>query len=786
MANFSAWTETGNSINLVPVTTTVGSSVENVNYLNYGDQITLMAEYTAELSIKTSLDTLAANLSISSSSYDSAVAAISSGLIADGAPSDWATTWPVTTTFGPVTGIQTSLANWWSEVATQRTALQASISAAQAAAAQAAAVATAANNAATQVNNALATAEAAAATAQSNAIAAADTAAANAQAAAIQTAAAMGASQSIIPNGGFSTGDATGWGWGDVAGAGGTGTGTYGTLPDGAGGLTLPAGGNYSSSTPAFQVTPGQTYQCIYWVYAGSGSQSVYLRVNYGTYAAPNITSVNRASSYDFVAGGSLSTSLTYYTYGWTVPAGINYASLCVYEWSNATAPVYVQGLYCVPYVEAANILAGAVTANALAADSVTANSIAAGAVTATALAAGSVTTNALAAGSVTTSILAADAVTANNIEAGAILASKLTITDTTNLCGNPSGATGADNWSGPVSVYANGNYGLPAGAYCLMTSSRDNYYGGLFPVNPGEVYYFSVQCCPGGYYSGLGTTPAAGFTAGLLLCPYPTGTAGGGETWQAITYGSPSQSGWATISGQITVPAGFYYANIWVQINDGGNDGDWAFYNLIVRQAASGELIVDGSITAAAIAAGAITADMITSGTLNAADVNIVNLNADNITTGTLSATQVIFPDGSSLSTASRVVMATAYSTSTVTTTSSGAYTSIPGLGWSTTTSYTTDTYNITALILMDTPASDLGNAITLALVVDGNIVQPASTIGFTWSAPTYLAMPFVASITGLSPGSHTLQMYVSYPWSTGTGAVIEQGCYATCQRIY
>ncbi len=139
----SAWTETGSSISLVPVTTPIdpGSSPNNVNYLTNANKIALMAQYTAELAMKTSLDTLASTWSVASTFYDSAVAAISTALINAGAPSNWATTWPDGTTSGPWTGIQTSLANLWAQVATQRTALQSSISAAQASAAFAASLA---------------------------------------------------------------------------------------------------------------------------------------------------------------------------------------------------------------------------------------------------------------------------------------------------------------------------------------------------------------------------------------------------------------------------------------------------------------------------------------------------------------------------------------------------------------------------------------------------------------------------------------------------------------------
>ena len=143
MPNLSAWTATGSSINLVAATTPVStaSSPVDVNYLTNSDKIALMNQYATELASKTTLDTTAAGLSVSHVSYDNAVAAINTLLLGAGAPSNWATTWPDGTTLGPVVGIQSLLASAWATVATNRVALQGSISAAQAAAAQIAATA---------------------------------------------------------------------------------------------------------------------------------------------------------------------------------------------------------------------------------------------------------------------------------------------------------------------------------------------------------------------------------------------------------------------------------------------------------------------------------------------------------------------------------------------------------------------------------------------------------------------------------------------------------------------
>lgn len=138
----SNWTTSGTAISLVPVTTPLapGSDPTNVNYLTNQDKIILMAQYVAELATKTSLDSTAASLSLNTTAYDNAVAAINATLTTAGAPSNWATAWPDGTVFGPVLGIQTLIASDWAAIAAQRSYLQASISAAQAANAKIAAV----------------------------------------------------------------------------------------------------------------------------------------------------------------------------------------------------------------------------------------------------------------------------------------------------------------------------------------------------------------------------------------------------------------------------------------------------------------------------------------------------------------------------------------------------------------------------------------------------------------------------------------------------------------------
>lgn len=178
----------------------------------------------------------------------------------------------------------------------------------------------------------------------------------------------------------------------------------------------------------------------------------------------------------------------------------------------------------------------------------------------------------------------------ADQIAANSIAASKLTITDTTNICANGSGASGTDGWSGSISTGL--NPGSPVNGPCLFTNDRDAYYGSDFAVNPGETYYFSVLAAPW-------SSPQGPFSVGLHL--KSSLQPGYSHAWSSISASVPAYpGGWTTISGQVTIPSGYAYAQIWVQISaTAGSTGSFAFQNLIVRKASSGELLVDGSITA-------------------------------------------------------------------------------------------------------------------------------------------------------------------------------------------
>lgn len=107
-----------------------------------------------------------------------------------------------------------------------------------------------------------------------------------------------------------------------------------------------------------------------------------------------------------------------------------------------------------------------------------------------------------------------------------------------------------------------------------------------------------------------------------------------------------------------------------------------------------------------------------------------------------------------------------------------------IPGLGWTAQSSGPGDTYNVTAMI-------DIHNAGTLYLFVDGNTSVDYShqiqlpIVGGSSYAPVVI----FGTVTGLTPGTHTIQFYVK-PGTDGTTGqpliVFVYTNWATIQRIY
>jgi len=287
--------------------------------------------------------------------------------------------------------------------------------------------------------------------------------------------------------------------------------------------------------------------------------------------------------------------------------------------------------------VEADKIAANAITTAKLAAGAVEAGNIAAGAVTTAKLAAGAVEAGNIAAGAVIAGKIAAQAVGAAEIAAGAVLASKIAVGDFTNLITDPDFTERPGYWTAANSTLnvgaANANY--PGGRNLLTitaTGSWGQAVGNFFGVEAGREYFVSWRGRPV-------NTPARARAQIFYNLRDGSNLAGplvGFNDTTSVTLQTAS----------FTPPDDAVAARIHLQAV--GMEGAQGYFGTpVVRLKNNGELIVDGAITAAKIAAGAveagkIAAGAVTAGTIAAGAVQAGNIAAGAVEAGTIAAGSV------------------------------------------------------------------------------------------------------------------------------------------------
>jgi hypothetical protein len=207
------------------------------------------------------------------------------------------------------------------------------------------------------------------------------------------------------------------------------------------------------------------------------------------------------------------------------------------------------------------------------------------------------VTASKILAGSIIAGKIAAGAVGATEIAARAITATQLAVGDFSNLITNDASFSGnISDWAGVVVVANTGGGGRP---YAIYQDDRDGYFRGpqlanMMPCEPGRQYWVeAVVRTPSSTYP---------FTVGLHF----NNSAGSNPQWIGAAQANPT-SAFTTISGMVTAPAGAAYMAFWSLISKpAGSDlgNPWYYAKPVVRRAASGELIVDGAVTASKITA--------------------------------------------------------------------------------------------------------------------------------------------------------------------------------------
>lgn len=337
--------------------------------------------------------------------------------------------------------------------------------------------------------------------------------------------------------------------------------------------------------------------------------------------------------------------------------------------------------------VTTAKLVANAVTANEIAAGAITTAKISAGAVTAAEIAAGAITTLKLAAGAVTANELAADSVIAGKIATGAIAASQIqagAIRTNHLLITGAGAALNAD----PMAVdstawliatgspqFVTGITNIPGGgstAVQNVSGASLRILSDAIPADSSKNYRMEAQFrlvsgASAACYFMIGWYDAAGahLTSSTVN---PAGWTNGTFSYGGLVNATPP-SAWTkyTLSfgpnETAKIPATARIMRIGAILNDGATSGAVAQVTAIrLMEKAAADLIVDGSIIASKLAAGAIavgsaaiqdgairnalieTAAITTAkiADLAVSDAKIASLNASKITAGFIDAARI------------------------------------------------------------------------------------------------------------------------------------------------
>lgn len=289
----------------------------------------------------------------------------------------------------------------------------------------------------------------------------------------------------------------------------------------------------------------------------------------------------------------------------------------------------------------AASDVSGQIGATQIADGAISTPKLAANAVTAAAIAAGAITAAKLAADSVTAAAIAAGAVRAEQIAAGAVTASKMRISDTSTLVPDAE-YTDLEMWTGTGGATTSFRLNEPSVNAGTASGSalRINKGTGTEPTDWGEAISQQFPVKIGKQYRVRGAiwSNNANDTRRVVVRWFTTGNV---QSRADVVFTSKA-TGWALFSADATPPANATRATVSFGMSGDSVSTYMLAGKCLFSEKADAELIVDGAINAAKIAANAIAVG--TAAIQDGAIVNamIGNLSADKITAGTLAAARV------------------------------------------------------------------------------------------------------------------------------------------------
>lgn len=206
----------------------------------------------------------------------------------------------------------------------------------------------------------------------------------------------------------------------------------------------------------------------------------------------------------------------------------------------------------------------------------------------------------------ITTPKIFAGAVVTAKLAVGAVTAEKMTIGSMDNLIPNPD----AEELNGPSAAFI---YNVGAGyngSHVYVMNQTASAYDALmmtdpFPAKAGDKFYVEAMVL-----TSVGT-PDLGSVRMLFVLN------DGSVVYPVDSRTNAPSTGWHKEYGYFTAPANTKLAQIYVEGNSTTGAYQLRFDALYARRRLTGEIIVDGTLTAAHIVAGSITGDRLTAGTI-------------------------------------------------------------------------------------------------------------------------------------------------------------------------
>ena len=311
--------------------------------------------------------------------------------------------------------------------------------------------------------------------------------------------------------------------------------------------------------------------------------------------------------------------------------------------------------------ITAAKIVAGTITTTEIAANTIVAADIVAGTITATEIAANTITAAKIAAGTLTATEIAANTITAAKIAANTINASRLVLTDISNMLLDTDGSDssywsangGGGTWvlastDTEVTTALNVARGFKTPVVVGGTTSIFYTYSqagaNRIAVEPGKAYRLFAKVLTKALTTQRAYLQINWYKADNVTSSSIAANSGiSGPEYRTVANGVSDVP--STIEGQVTAPSDAAYASFMMVTNTSTTltgAGYFYFAGLRMNRAASAELIVDGTITAAKIAADTITATQIAAGAITASELAAGAVIAGKITAGTIVAADI------------------------------------------------------------------------------------------------------------------------------------------------